>query len=173
MLTDARIREEVEPAGVGWITALRAPAIRKLASEGDLQPSLFDQRDLAEITAPELYPGERLVVCRNPLLAAERARKRLELLAATEGELDKVVAATRRENKPLQGNDRIAVHADRALRRHKVGKHFDTESTDDGFSYTRNERRIAVEAALDGLYIIRTSVPAEELAPARPEISSG
>ena len=164
LLTDARIREEVEPAGLGWITALRAPAIRKLASEGNLQPSLFDERDLAEITAPELYPGERLVVCRNPLLAAERARKRLELLAATEGELDKVVAATRRENKPLQGNDRIAVRADRALRRYKVGKHFDTESTDDGFSYTRNERRIAEEAALDGIYIIRTSVPAEELA---------
>ncbi len=164
LLTDARIREEVEPAGLGWITALRAPAIRKLASEGNLQPSLFDERDLAEITAPELYPGERLVVCRNPLLAAERARKRLELLAATEGELDKVVAATRRENKPLQGNDRIAVRADRALRRYRVGKHFDTESTDDGFSYTRNERRIAEEAALDGIYIIRTSVPAEELA---------
>ncbi len=103
LLTDARIREEVEPAGLGWIKALRAPAIRKLASEGNLQLSLFDERDLAEITAPELYPGERLVVCRNPLLAAERARKRLELLAATEGELDKVVAATRRENKPLQG----------------------------------------------------------------------
>ncbi len=103
LLTDARIREEVEPVGLGWIKALRAPAIRKLASEGDLQPSLFDERDLAEITAPELYLGERLVVCRNPLLAAERARKRLELLAATEGELDKVVAATRRENKPLQG----------------------------------------------------------------------
>ena len=164
LLTDARIREEVEPAGLGWITALRAPAIRKLASEGNLQLSLFDERDLAEITAPELYPGERLVVCRNPLLAAERARKRLELLAATAGELDKVVAATRRENKPLQGNDKIAVRADRALRRYKVGKHFDTESTDDGFSYTRNERRIAVEAALDGLYIIRTSVLAEELA---------
>ena len=164
LLTDARIREEVEPAGLGWITALRAPAIRKLASEGNLQLSLFDERDLAEITAPELYPGERLVVCRNPLLAAERARKRLELLAATEGELDKVVAATRRENKPLQGKDRIAVRADRALRRYKVGKHFDTESTDDGFSYTRNDGRIAEEAALDGIYIIRTSVPTEELA---------
>ena len=164
LLTDARIREEVEPAGLGWITALRAPAIRKLASEGDLQLLLFDERDLAEITAPELYPGERLVVCRNPLLAAERARKRLELLAATEGELDKVVAATRRENKPLQGNDRIAVRADRALRRYRVGKHFDTESSDDGFSYTRNDGCIAEEAALDGIYIIRTSVPAEELA---------
>ncbi len=164
LLTDARIREEVEPAGLGWITALRAPAIRKLASEGNLQLSLFDERDRAEITAPELYPGERLVVCRDPLLAAERARKRMELLAATEGELDKVVAATRRENKPLQGKDRIAVRADRALRRYRVGKHFDTESSDDGFSYTRNDGCIAAEAALDGICIIRTSVLAEELA---------
>ena len=92
LLTDARIREEARPAGLEWITALRAPAIRKLVDSGDLQLSLFDERDLAEITAPELYPGERLVVCRNPLLAAERARKRLDLLAATEAELDKVVA---------------------------------------------------------------------------------
>ena len=164
LLTDARIREEVRPAGLEWITALRAPAIRKLVASGDLQLSLFDEQDLAEITAPELYPGERLVVCRNPLLAAERARKRLDLLAATEAELDKVVAATRRKQRPLTGKDKIAVRADRALRRYKVGKHFDTESTDDTFSWARNESRIAEEAALDGIYVIRTNVPAGELA---------
>ena len=163
LLTDARIREEVRPAGLGWITALRAPAIRKLVESGTLQLSLFNEQDLAEISAPELYPGERLVVCRNPLLAAERARKRLDLLAATERELDKVVAATRRKQRPLGGKDKIAVRADRALRRYKVGKHFDTESTDDSFSWARNEGRIAEEAALDGIYVIRTNVPAGEL----------
>ena len=163
LLTDARIREEARPAGLEWITALRAPAIRKLVDSGDLQLSLFDEQDLAEITAPELYPGERLVVCRNPLLAAERARKRLDLLAATEAELDKVVAATRREQRPLTGIDRIAVRADRALRRYKVGKHFDTKCADDTFSWVRNEGRIAEEAALDGIYVIRTNVSAGEL----------
>ena len=110
LLTNARIREEVRPADLGWITALRAPAIRKLVDGGILQLSLFDEQDLAEITAPELYPGERLVVCRNPLLAAERARKRLDLLAATERELDKVVAATRARAAAAagQGQDRRA-----------------------------------------------------------------
>ena len=171
LLTDARIREEVRPAGLGWVTVLRAPAIRKLVGSGTLQLSLFDEQDLAEISAPELFPGERLVVCRNPLLAAERARKRLDLLAATERELDKVVAATRREQRPLRGNDKIAVRADRALRRYKVGRHFDTESTDDGFSYARNEDRIADEAALDGIYVIRTNVPADEL-PAEDAVRS-
>ena len=163
LLTEARIREELRPRGLGWITALRAPAIRKLVAGGALQLSLFDEQDLAEISAPQLYPGERLVVCRNPLLAAERARKRLDLLAATEAELDKVVAATRREQRPLRGKDRIAVRADRALRRYKVGKHFDVECTSDGFSWARNEARIAEEAALDGLYVIRTNVAADTL----------
>ena len=162
LLTDARIREEVGPAGLAWITALRAPAIRKLVGSGDLQLSLFDEQNLAEITSPE-FPCERLVVCRNPLLAAERTRKRLDLLAATERELDKVVAATRREQRPLRGKDKIAVRADRALRRYKVGKHFDPECTDDTFSWARNEGRIAEEAALDGIYVIRTNVPADQL----------
>ena len=121
-----------------------------------MQMSLFDEQDLAEITAPDLYPGERLVVCRNPLLAAKRAHKRQGLLAATEHELDKVVAATRREKRPLRGKDKIAVRADRALRRYKVGKHFDIECTDDTFFWARNEKRVAEEAALDGIYIIRT-----------------
>ncbi len=163
--TGARIREEVRPAGFDRITALRAPQIRALVDGGDLQLSLFDERDLAEISAPESYPGERLVVCRNPLLAAKRARKRQELLAATEVELDKVVAAVCRDGQPLRGRDKIAVRADRALRRYKVGKHFDVECTDDSFSWARNEGRIAKEAALDGIYIIRTDVPAETLSP--------
>ena len=165
MLTDARIREDVEPAGLRWITALRAPAIRKLASGGDLQLSIFDTQDLAEISAPKLYPDERLVVCRNPLLAAERARKREALLAATEAKLELVVRATTRENRPLRGTKDIAVRADRALRAHKVGKHFTTTASEDGFSYERDEARIAAEAALDGIYVIRTNVAAKELGP--------
>ena len=164
MLTDARIREDLAPAGLRWITALRAPKIRKLLEGGDLQLSLFDERDLAEITAPKLYPGERLIVCRNPLLAAERARKREALLAATEDKLDLVVRATTRENRPLRGRDNIAVRADRALRAHKVGKHFTTTATEDGFSYERDEEKIAAEAALDGIYVIRTNVSADEIA---------
>ena len=171
LLTGARIREELRPAELGWITALRADAIRKLAAAGDLQLSLFDERDLAEITSPD-YPGERLIVCRNPLLAAERARKREALLEATERELDRVVRATRRERNPLADPETIAVRADRALRSRKVGKHFDTEIAGDGrFAYARNEERIAAEAALDGIYVIRTNVPAGEL-PAEEAVRS-
>lgn len=165
LLTDARIREDLSPAGLRWITALRAPKIRKLASGGDLQLSVFDEQDLAEISAPELFPGERLIVCRNPLLAAERARKREALLQATEAELDLVVRATRRENRPLRGEKNIAVRADRALRAHKVGKHFTTTATRDGFFWERDEEKIAEEAALDGIYVIRTNVPATEIGP--------
>ena len=148
LLTDARIREDLDPAGLRWITALRAPKIRKLVGGGDLQLSLFDERNLAEISAPELYPGERLIVCRNPLLAAERARKREALLQATEDKLGLVVRATRRENRPLRGEKNIAVRADRALRAHKVGKHFATTVTGDGFSYERDEEKIAAEDAV-------------------------
>ena len=165
LLTDARIREDLSPAGLRWITALRAPKIRKLLEGGDLQLSLFDERDLAEISAPGLRPGERLIVCRNPLLAAERARKREALMAATEAKLDLVVRATTRENQPLRGAKNIAVRADRALRAHKVGKHFTTTATEDGLSWARDERRIAAEAALDGIYVIRTNVPATEIGP--------
>ncbi len=161
--TDARIREDLSPAGLRWITALRAPKIRRLAEGGDLQLSVFDERNLAEISAPELYPGERLVVCRNPLLAAERARKREALLRATEAKLDLVVRAVKRENRPLRGESDIAVRADRALRSHKVGKHFVTTATDDAFSWERDEERIAAEAALDGVHVIRTNVDAGEI----------
>ena len=163
LLTDARIREELQPTDFGWITALRAPAIRKLVESGDLQLELFDERDLGEITAPKLYPGERLVVCRNPLLAAERRRKRLALMARTEEELDKVVAATRREQRQLKGREKIAVRADRALRRYKVGKHFETTITEDSLTWKRNEEKIAQEAALDGIYILRTNVADDKL----------
>ena len=163
LITDARIREDLDPAGLSWISALRAPAIRTLAQEGHLQLSLFDQRKMAEISVPELYPKERLVVCRNPLLAEERGRKRQELLESTERKLDAVVAATRRKKNPLRGKDAIAVRADRALGAYKVGKHFEVKIEEDGFQYRRNEARIAEEAALDGFYVIRTNVPEDEL----------
>ncbi len=165
LLTSARIREEVEPAGIDWITALRAPAIRKLAEGGDLQLSLFDERDIAEISSPELFPGERLIVCRNPLLAEKRALKRQRLLDATEAKLEQVAAAVSREKRPLRGRDKIAVRADRALRKYKVGKHFDIEYADDSFSWSRSEGRVAREAALDGIYVIRASVSTEEMSP--------
>jgi hypothetical protein len=162
ILTDARLRADLHPAGLDWITALRAPAIRHLVQAGALQLSLFDERDLAEITAPE-YPGERLIVCRNPLLAEERARKREELLQATERELAPIAAATRRARQPLRGKDQIGLRVGRVLGRFKVAKHFRLTLTDTTFAYERDAARIAAEAALDGIYVLRTSVPAERL----------
>ncbi|MEX2531009.1 MAG: IS1634 family transposase [Gemmatimonadota bacterium] len=163
LLTDARIDQELRPVeGLKWITALRAPAIGALVDEGDLQLSLFDERDLFELESPN-YPGERLVACRNPLLAEERARKREALLQATERELEKVAAATRREKRRLVGADRIGLRVGKVLGRYKVGKHFVLDITDDGFIYHRNEERIRDEARLDGVYVIRTSVPAETM----------
>ncbi len=163
MITEARLREELTPeAGLYWISALRGPAIRALAQKGAIQLSLFDQRDLAEITAPD-YPGERLICCRNPLLAGGRARKREELLKATEQELDKIVAATKREKRRLKGKEKIGLRVGKVLNRYKVGKHFKLEITEEGFSYQRAAGKIAAEAALDGVYVIRTSVPAGTL----------
>jgi len=163
VITEARIREELSPVdGVDWISALRAPAIRALAQQGAIQLSLFDERDLAEITSPE-YPGERLIACRNPLLAEERARKREELLQATEKELNKIAVATRREKRRLVGKEQIGLRVGKVLNRYKVGKHFKLEITEEGFSYERATEKIAAEAALDGIYVIRTSVPAERL----------
>jgi transposase len=162
MLTAARIERELRPKGLDWITALRAPAIRGLADAGVVQPSLFDERDLAEITAPA-YPGERLVACRNPLLAEERARKRKELLAATEEELDRIVAATGRSKNRLRGQDQIGLRAGKVLNRFKMGKHFRLEISTDSFRYQRDDEAIAAEAALDGIYIVRTSLPADTL----------
>ena len=162
MLTAARIEQELRPGGLDWITALRAPAIRELQKAGMIQPSLFDERDLAEITSPA-YPGERLVACRNPLLAEERARKRQELLAATEQELERVVAATGRSKNRLRGLDRIGLRVGKVLNRFKMGKHFRLEISADSFRYRRDHEAIAAEAALDGIYIVRTSLPAETL----------
>jgi hypothetical protein len=163
MLTDARLREDVRPIeGLDWITALRAPAIQALAAGGALQLSLFDQQDLAEITHPD-YPGERLIVCQNPLLAEERTRKRGELLAATERALATIAAATARAKRPLRGQARIALRVGKVLGRRKVGKHFTLEITDTSFRAARDEAAIAQEAALDGIYVLRTSVAAARL----------
>jgi transposase len=161
MITTRRIDEELRDVeGLDWISALRADSIKVLAAQGVIQPSLFDERDLAEVDSPD-FPGERLIVCRNPMLAAERARKRGELLAATEKELDKIVSATQRSWNPLHGEARIGMRAGRVLNQHKVGKHFELTIRADHFSYRRNEPRISQEAALDGIYVIRTSVSAE------------
>lgn len=159
MLTSARIREDLQPVpGIEWITALRAPAIKKLASDGVLQLSLFDQADLAEITHPA-FPGERLIACRNPLLAVERSRKRDELLAATEKELEKVKVAARRKKRPLRGKERIALAVGKALGHYKMAKHFHYRIRSNGLTYERNQVSIEREAALDGIYVIRTTVP--------------
>lgn len=162
MITTARIREELQPNGLDWVTALRAPQIRKLAEDGVIQLSLFDETDLAEITHPD-YPGERLVVCRNPALAEQRARKRVELLEATEARLEEIVEATRRQRRPLQGTEQIAVRVGRVLARSKMGKHFTYQIEEDSFAYQRKEEAITAEAALDGIYVIRTSVSAADL----------
>jgi Transposase DDE domain len=157
MLTAARLREDIGPAGLDWITALRAPQVKALVRDGALQLSLFDRMDLAEIACPD-YPGERLVACKNPFLEAERARKRESLLQATEADLAKIAAAVARERRPLRGTDKIALRADRMLRRRKVAKHFTIQITDASFSYARDQDSITAEAALDGIYVLRTSV---------------
>ena len=162
MLTAARLREDVGPAGLDWITALRAPQVKKLARDGDLQLTLFDVQDLAEITSPE-FPGERLVACMNPFLEAERARKRESLLKATEADLGKIAAACTRARARLHGKDKIAVRADRVLSRRKVAKHFTVEITDDSIRYARDQDSIAAEAKLDGIYVLRTSVQVRDL----------
>src|SRR5260221_12831757 len=157
MLTAARLREDLGPAQLDWITPLRAPQVKALVRDGALQLSLSGQMDLAEITHPD-YPGERLAACKNPFLEAERARKREAPLAATEADLDKITAACARARRPLRGKDKIAVRATRALSRHKVGKHFTTDITDDRFTYSRDQDSITAEAKLDGIYVLRTSV---------------
>jgi hypothetical protein len=159
MLTKARIRDDLKPAELDWITALRGPAIKALISHGAIQPTLFDQTDMAEITSPD-YPGERLIACYNPFLAADRARKRGELLEATEAELAKIAAATRRARRPLRGKDAIALAVGKVINKKKVAKHFITEITDDSLSWRRDQDKIAEETALDGIYVIRTSLPA-------------
>ena len=161
MITSARIEAELKPAGLDWITALRAPAIQALAAEGGpLQLSLFDERDMAEISSPD-FPGERLVVCRNPDLAAERARKREDLLAASEKDLAKIQAATTRARNPLRGAAEIALKVGAVLGRRKVAKHFRLTITEETLGFVRDAAAIAREAALDGFYVLRTSVSAE------------
>jgi transposase len=162
-LTSARIRQDLQPVEqLQWITALRSPQIIALARSERLQLSLFDERDLAEIQDPG-YPGERLIACRNPLLAAERTRKRKELLAVTEKQLNKVVAATQRARRPLRGKDAIAMAAGKALGRYKMGKHFHLQIDEDRFWFRRNQDSIDQETALDGIYVVRTNVPASQL----------
>ena len=162
MLTEARIREEVAPAGLDWITTLRAPAIRELVSSGAVQRSMFDDTDLAEIRC-DAYPGERLIVCRNERLAKERAHKREALLQATEALLAPIVAATAREKRRLKGREKIALRVGKVIAKYKMAKHFELDITETSLTYRRNAEAIAAEAALDGLYIVRTSVSAAEL----------
>jgi transposase len=163
MITQARLREDLEPAGLDWITALRAPQIRALIDAGPLQLDLFDdQTDLAEITASD-YPGERLVVCRNPVLAKERARKRSELLAATERALSRIAMATRRKRRPLRGKAEIGLEVGKVIDKHKMAKHFEITITEDSFTYQRREQAIAAEARLDGLYVIRSNLPKQAM----------
>lgn len=163
MLTSARIEQVLKPQGMDWVSSLRAPQIAQLAAEhGPFQPTLFDERNLLELTS-EHFPGERLVVCRNPLLAEERARKRSELLAATEADLAKIAAATQRERNPLRGEQAIALRVGRVIERFHMSKHIELSITDTAFTWQRRHDVIAQEAALDGLYVIRTSVNAQQL----------
>jgi len=163
MITSRRIDENLRGVeGLEWITALRSQSIKALVEQGVVEISLFDEQDLLEVQSSD-YPGERLVVCRNPFLAAERSRKREELLQATEKRLDAAVAATRRTKRPLRSKERIALRVGKFINRNKMGKHFILEITEDSFNYRRDEEKIATEAALDGLYVIRTSVSSDAL----------
>jgi len=163
LLTSARIEQVLRPQGMDWISSLHSGQINQLvAAHGPFQPSLFDERNLIELSSAS-FPGERLIVCRNPLLAEERARKRGELLAATEQDLAKIVAATQRARNRLHGEQAIALRVGRLFDRFHMAKHFELTITDDSFSFRRNATSIPAEAALDGLYVIRTSLPAAQL----------
>ena len=162
MITSARIRDELRPAGLDWITALRAPQIRALLDAGAFQLSLFDERDLAEIIAPE-FPGERLVVCKNPLLAEERTRKREDLLRASEAAFGQLADKIAHGRGP-KGKDKIARAVGRIENRYKLAKHFDIAIAEDGFTAHRNQAHIAEESRLDGFYVIRTSLENKVLA---------
>jgi hypothetical protein len=163
MLTSARIEQVLKPQGMDWVSSLRAPQIALLAAEhGPFQPSLFDERNLLELTSQH-FPGERLVVCRNPLLSEERARKRAELLAATELDLAKIAAATQRARNPLRGEQAIALRVGRVIERFHMAKHFELSITHTRLAWQPKSESIAAEAALDGLYLIRTSVPTAQL----------
>jgi hypothetical protein len=163
MLTKARLENDVIPAELDFITALRSPAIKALVETDAIQLSLFDETDLVEITHPD-YPGERLVVCKNPLLAEERKRKRESLLLATEAELDKIAAAVCRARRPLRGKDQIGLRVGKVINARKVAKHFIIEIAEDNFSFSRDEQKISSESALDGIYVLRTSLSESALA---------
>ncbi len=163
MLTSARIEQVLKPQGMDWVSSLRAPQIAQLAAEhGPFQPSLFDERNLIELTSQH-FPGERLVACRNPLLAEERTRKRLELLAATEANLTKIAEATQRVRNRLRGEQAIALRVGRVIERFHMAKHFELTITDTALTWRRKDDAIAAEAALDGLYVIRTSLAEDQL----------
>src|SRR5258705_880668 len=157
MITQARITGDIKAAGLDWITALRAPAIKALLDGGALQMSLFDDRDMAGITSPE-FPGERLIVCRNGALAGERARKRADLLAATERDLARIAAAVARKRQPLRGKAEIVLAIVAVLDKHKMAKHFALDITDTSFSFAPNTEEITDDAALHRLYVGRTSI---------------
>lgn len=165
MLTQTQIDALREHPALGWISALRFSAIRDLAEQGAFQPSLFDQQNLAEITSED-YPGERLVVCYNPLLAEDRKRTRTELLDATEAQLEKIAAEVRRRTKKPMTADAIGVKVGKCINRHKMGKHFILTMEDNHLAFKRNEQSIRREADLDGIYIVRTSESADELSAA-------
>ena len=162
MITQARIAADLSTAGLDWITALRAPAIKILRDAGALQMSLFDERDMAAITSPD-FPGERLIVCRNQALATERARRREDLLAATERALARIAAAVARQRQPLRGAAAIGLKVGTVLDQHKMAKHFTLDIADNRFGFARKTKEIADEAALDGVYVVRTSLPATVL----------
>ncbi|OHD67267.1 MAG: tail length tape measure protein [Spirochaetes bacterium RBG_13_68_11] len=163
MITEARIREDLKTdKDLDWVTALRAPAIKELAENKRITPELYDDWGLAEVNCEE-YPGERLIVCKNPLLAVERARKRKDLLGATEKNLEEIKQATQREKQPLTGAANIGVRVGKVINHYKMAKHFVTEIGETGFSYRRKEESIAEEGALDGIYVIRTSVSKEQM----------
>jgi transposase len=162
MLTATQIETVKAYPGIGWVSALRATAIQKLASQGAVQMSLFDEQNLAEITSPD-YPGERLVACYNPLLADDRRRTRDELLAATEAQLEKVRLQVARQHKTPMNKAAIGLKAGKLINRYKVGKHYTLTISDGTFAWERKQASIAQEAALDGIYVIRTSEPSARL----------
>lgn len=162
MITEARIRQDVQEAGYDWITALRHGSIQPLVKARVIQPSLFDERGLAEITHPD-FPGERLIACFNPFMKAERERKREVLLQLTEAGLAKVADACMRPKKPLEGKGEIGLKAGAVLAKFKMGKYFKVRVGEYSLGYFRNQELLDQEAALDGIYVVRTSVPKEML----------
>ena len=162
MLTQTQIDQLKEHPGIGWISCLRFDAIRELVNQGDLQLSLFDQKNLAEISSHN-YPGERLIACYNPLMAEQRKRKRKELLEATEEKLDKIIREVNRRTKKIMDKATIGQKAGRVINKYKMGKHFDLQIRKGHFSYTRKEESIKLEYELDGIYVVRTSEARDKL----------